>query len=158
MRVLSKLKEEDGSIIVIALVVLALVTVIGISSTNTTSVELQIAANEKFQKIAFYSAESGWQSTVAYLDQQFPLITDDVGWDASGTYTTAKFNNPDSRSLSTDSGFAASADFTGTAVAPGYGTDFKRFLYTVTSSGSGPNNAQSQIIITCGKIDYVGGY
>jgi hypothetical protein len=55
--------NEDGSVLVIALLILVFLTIIGISATTTTNIELQIAGNEKFHKIAFYHADSGVYTT-----------------------------------------------------------------------------------------------
>ncbi len=56
----SKIQNENGSVTIIAgLMILVILTLIGISSTNTTVVELQIAANDQFSKIAFFNADSG---------------------------------------------------------------------------------------------------
>ena len=53
-------QNEDGSVTIIAgLLILVVLTLIGISATNTTRVELQIAANDQFSKIAFFNADSG---------------------------------------------------------------------------------------------------
>ena len=52
-------KNEDGSVLIVALLILVFLTIIGISATTTTNIEIQIAGNEKFHKIAFYHADSG---------------------------------------------------------------------------------------------------
>jgi len=54
-----KFSNEEGSIMVVALIMLVLLTLIGISASTTTEFETQIAGNEKFHKTAFYNAESG---------------------------------------------------------------------------------------------------
>ena len=51
--------NDEGSVLVIALLILVVLTVIGISGTTTTEVEIRIAGNEKAGKIAFYNADSG---------------------------------------------------------------------------------------------------
>ena len=56
-------KNEDGSVLVVALLILVFLTIIGISATTTTNIEIQIAGNEKFHKIAFYHADSGVYTT-----------------------------------------------------------------------------------------------
>ena len=48
------LQNEEGSVIVVVLFVLVIVTLIGISATSDTVVELQIASKDQLQKIAFY--------------------------------------------------------------------------------------------------------
>ena len=51
--------NEQGSIMIIALLMLAFLTIIGLSAGTTSQFETQIAGNEKFHKIAFYNADSG---------------------------------------------------------------------------------------------------
>ena len=53
------LKNEEGSVLVIALLILVFLTLIGISSSRITEVELQIAGNERAYNIAFNTADSG---------------------------------------------------------------------------------------------------
>jgi Tfp pilus assembly protein PilX len=55
----SLLKNEDGSIIVLAMIMLVLLTLLGISATTTSSIEVQIAANENQALQNLYQAESG---------------------------------------------------------------------------------------------------
>jgi hypothetical protein len=55
----SILKNEQGFVLVMAMVALLILVVLGISVMNTTTVEVQIAGNEKFHKMAFYNADSG---------------------------------------------------------------------------------------------------
>lgn len=49
--------NQEGSVLVVSIMILALLTVIGIAATTTTSIELQIAANERIFKENFYAAE-----------------------------------------------------------------------------------------------------
>jgi len=57
------IRNEDGIVIIVALFVLVVLTLIGISATTTTTIDLQIAANDKFYKMAFYHADSGIYTT-----------------------------------------------------------------------------------------------
>jgi len=58
--ILLKHHNETGSVTIIAaLMILVILTLIGISATSTTTVELQIAANDQYHKVAFYNADSG---------------------------------------------------------------------------------------------------
>jgi len=43
---------------VVAILILALLTIIGIAAMNTTNVELKISGNEKSYKMALYAAEA----------------------------------------------------------------------------------------------------
>jgi type IV pilus assembly protein PilX len=61
------IREEDGSVLVIALIMLVLLTLLGISATSTSNIELQIANNEKNYKKAFYTANAAIEHARAYL-------------------------------------------------------------------------------------------
>ena len=67
--------NEDGSALAIALIMMVLLTLIGVSASRTSEIELKISGNDKFHKMAFYAAESGWQVGVARLDDQCPPNT-----------------------------------------------------------------------------------
>lgn len=56
---INQARNEEGSVLIVALLILVLLTLIGISATTTTNIEMQVAGNEKFHKIAFYHADSG---------------------------------------------------------------------------------------------------
>lgn len=51
--------SQEGSVLVVALLILVFLTLIGISSTRITEVEIQIAGNERAYNIAFNTADSG---------------------------------------------------------------------------------------------------
>jgi len=52
------LKNEDGSILVISLLMLMLLTLLGISATTTSTIEIQTAGNERVYKQNLYLAEA----------------------------------------------------------------------------------------------------
>ena len=54
----SVLGSEDGSVIILALVILMLLTMIGTSATNTSTLEIQVAGNERKYKQNFFQAEA----------------------------------------------------------------------------------------------------
>lgn len=58
MRAFCILENEKGAILVIGLLILVLLTVLGLSTTTSTITYTHIAGNEKFYKLAFYSAEA----------------------------------------------------------------------------------------------------
>ncbi len=139
-------ENEDGSALVISLIMLVLLTLIGISASTTSEIELKISGNDKLHKMAFYTAESGWQMGANYLDSQYPPIT------SSSSVTDIWMpSNPTLK-------YSYSTTFDGAVFAPGYSTEFRRFMYTINSTGNAPGSAQSQIRVTAGKIAYVGGY
>ena len=73
------IKSEQGSVIIVAMIVLVLLTVIGISATSTSITEVQISTNAVLHNIAFYTAESGIETGRATLNN---IKMEDVGnWD-----------------------------------------------------------------------------
>ncbi len=59
--------DEKGFALIIVLLILSLMTVIGIASTNTTNTELQIAGNEKLIVQNFYNAEAEAMKSAQYI-------------------------------------------------------------------------------------------
>ncbi len=52
------LKNQEGSAIVIALLALAVLSIMGVASINTTRIELKIVRNEQIYQSHFYQAEA----------------------------------------------------------------------------------------------------
>jgi len=59
MKEIQIIKNEDGSVLIIALIMLVLLTILGMTATSTSNIELQIAGNERNYKRAFFTANSG---------------------------------------------------------------------------------------------------
>ena len=66
-KLISPLNNENGSVIVVALMLLVLLTLIGVADTNTSVTEVQIATNNRNYQIDFYLADSGWRQAGAWL-------------------------------------------------------------------------------------------
>lgn len=62
------LRKEDGSVLIVALIMLVLLTVMGISATTTTNLEIQIAGNDMRYKEVFFRAEAGAMENVQVLE------------------------------------------------------------------------------------------
>ena len=62
------LSNQNGSILLIGILVISLVTVIGLAALNTSNLELQIAANDKVHNMAFYNAEGAYQAVFSIFD------------------------------------------------------------------------------------------
>jgi len=92
------IKNESGSVTIIAaIMVLLIITLVGISAMDSTTVELQIASNDQRSRIAFYNADSGAYGipkiVSRIIDTSDPVvignpadpdsIADGVVWDAT---------------------------------------------------------------------------
>ena len=65
------LNNDKGSIIVAALMILALLTIIGFAATNMSTTELSISTNSLLYERAFYTAEAGLQHAKESLRAPF---------------------------------------------------------------------------------------
>ena len=154
-RIVDTIANDRGSALVLALLVLVLLTLMGISATTTSTIEVQMAGSEKVYDMAFYAAESGWQTSLNWLDNQYPAVTQNLGWDeGSETFLEASYNSPGKMVLAEDNDteYSVTIEFVGTRAVPGYGTNFRRFNYQVESEGFGPSNARSKVRVVAGKI------
>jgi len=61
------LGEKNGVALIIALLMLLVLTLIGISSISTTTFEISISGNERVRTDAFYAAEAGIQVAINRL-------------------------------------------------------------------------------------------
>lgn len=73
MNITTRPGSEDGAIMIVSVVILALLTIIGIAVTTTSSVELQIAGNEKAHMENFYLAEGAAMMLAQILENQADL-------------------------------------------------------------------------------------
>lgn len=73
------LRTEGGSVMVVALLMLALLTVIGIAASNTSTTEMQISANEQQNRIVFYAADAGLNVGRQFLTNL--KVADPGSWD-----------------------------------------------------------------------------
>jgi len=64
------LKNENGAAILVALMVLMVVTIIGVSSSSKTTMELQVVRNEGVYKQNFYHAEGGANQVMQQIWEQ----------------------------------------------------------------------------------------
>lgn len=62
-------RNENGSTLIVAVLILLLCTTIGIFATNTSTIEIQISGNDKFHKITFYGADSGIYTVPKVISQ-----------------------------------------------------------------------------------------
>jgi hypothetical protein len=135
---MSKIKylpaNENGSVIVAALMILALLTIIGFSAINNSTTEQHLATNTLLYERAFYVTEAGFEHAKAVL--KVPYTEQNQGNIALG--------NPGSWTFALNGsgvipGMAAAADSDGDGVGDFAGgvvlvqSDLDGILYTVTA-------------------------
>lgn len=82
--------EGKGVALIIALLILLVLTLIGISSISTTTFETNIAGNERLKAEAFYASEAGIQVGINQLPNTDPINRAKVGKDSYYWSGTAK--------------------------------------------------------------------
>ena len=60
--------NQNGTVIFVAIIFLALLTLVGVSSISTSTTEVRIAGNAQYNKIEFYIADSGWKQGAMWLN------------------------------------------------------------------------------------------
>ena len=156
------LENKKGSASVIALILLALLTLLGIAVTTTSSIEVQIAGNELRQKLAFYSAEAakGWviwnpdlygsENITPGTPNYFPNNTDPYVPDTSGLPTPEVLNSNQS--------FNGSVVYNSSGDLPrgsGYEAEtYQAHSYIMTCNGYSSNNTEMQVEIGFYRIGF----
>jgi len=145
--IVSNFKNQKGFAIVVVLSVLALITLVGIMATRTTSTELQIATSDEIYKISFYAAEAARAYVLSNNNLYgsaninpgtpvgFPDDSDDAVTQALKEGSIQYFNG-DVEYLS------ASTPPRGTGFQVG---KFKAHIYRMTCTGYGPRDSETTI-------------
>ncbi len=92
------LSSRQGSVLILAFLILVLASSAAIFSTNTTNMETRIAANEKSATMAFYTAEAGISPGIQVLDSTLntravPVFDANSGLAWSSTTAAVDFLN-----------------------------------------------------------------
>lgn len=78
------LRNQEGVILVVALLILLVITLIGISSISSTIFESNISGNERIGTTAFYAAEAILQSAISQLPSTNAIARTKIGEDQYG--------------------------------------------------------------------------
>ncbi len=68
--------NENGSVLLLSVVMLILLTLLGMFATTTSTIEIQISGNDKIHKQRFYDADSGVSSALSMLTFDDELTDD----------------------------------------------------------------------------------
>ena len=92
MRRKNRVGNERGVVLIIALMLLLVLTLIGISSISTTSFDNIISGNERLSSTAFYASEAGIQVGLNQIPDTTPIAKKDIGPDTSTSYRGGGLN------------------------------------------------------------------
>jgi hypothetical protein len=152
---LNLLGNDRGTVIFVAIVFLALLTLVGVSSISTSTTEVRIASNSQYNQIEFYIADSGWKQGAMWLNS----LAGPPAYKNSSGNIVRNFGNGDSGVLnndfpsgSEDSPHVSSANDMSryaipywfkvthlpdeTATVPGSGKNYQRLFYRIDSNAN----------------------
>lgn len=103
-------KHEDGAALLVAMVILFMITVLGISSMQSSSVETQLATNTLVKETTFQSAESATDAILAVPD----VLSDVLCQSAPNLTNMSNLDRTDNQDTN------VSVAYGGQALSPGY--------------------------------------
>jgi len=145
--------NENGFATILALMVLVLLTLMGISGIRTSNFELQNATNDNLHKMAFYSAEASRAYLVNnpnfYGVTNLDPATPHLYPNNSDPYVPITAGTVAPFDLGNGNAFDGSVQYIGSSTPPrgsGYDTTkFKAHAYSSTATGYGPRNTEEEI-------------
>jgi hypothetical protein len=130
------LKNEQGVALVIALLMLLVLTLIGISSITSTTFEANISGNERVGTEAFYTAEAGVQEAINQLPNTNPIPRKKLGNDSYYWSGGPKDKEGNEQPMK----------FIGFYIKPGYDTYvLKRYQINITGESSLGANKEIEV-------------
>jgi hypothetical protein len=160
-----QLRNEKGSVTVLAVVFLMLLTLLGMAAISTSSIETQIAGNEVRHKLAFYAAESAaayvaWHPDLygpANITSGNPHFFPNLTTGAAYVQYTAQQPPQNIDGAGTQS-FEGQVNYTGSASTPrgsGYSAgSFRAHQYQMICNGHSSNNAFATLMIGFFRIGF----
>lgn len=129
--------DERGSVLVLAIFIMALLLAAGLIMLRMSASETDIAYNTVWSEGSFYAAEAALS---VGIDQLGPTLVNDLAMAAAPLDTQySRMGNIQYRGTSPQAGYSLSS-------GPTYNQQGFYFLnYTVTGTGTGPRNAQRQV-------------
>lgn len=75
---LKRLRKEDGSALMMALLIMLMLTLIFAAAVSTSVTDIDIAKNQKERTLAFYTAEAGLEMAIGVLRTNFKELNNDT--------------------------------------------------------------------------------
>lgn len=145
--------DQGGSATLVALLVLTLLAIMGMSGARTASVETEIAGNDNLNKLAFYSAEAS-RAYVMTHPQLYGVSNIDDGTphlfpNDSAPYLPNTAGPVVPKPLGSNQSYEGSVQYTGHGLPPrgsGYDTSsFRAHKYEMACEGKGPRDIKKTI-------------
>lgn len=167
-KIASVICNDKGAILVIGLLTVVLLSLIGVSATTTSRVEVQISGNDKASKEAFYAAEVGLTTgettmetlpgriefdegtTVGHYGQGTEPAWNALKWDATDSVVVPTANIPTGLSdVAAPPRYAIEQRvFRRDSLTTGIGVSTGVYLFNVTAQGTGGSKSAEMVLQT----------
>ncbi len=124
--------DQSGAVLIISLIMLLLLTIIGASSMQTTSLEEKMAGNLRDRNLAFQAAESALKAAEASLVPPLPTFTDP----GTGGFYSQNSTIPTSAAILTDSFWTTNPKATSSVTTLKLGNGITTPVYIIQVLGS----------------------
>lgn len=136
--------DQRGAVLVVGLIFLVVLTIIGVTAMQVTTMEERMAANARDRSKAFQAAEAGLRDAEDYMDVQITesaaaLITKSVASNCANGFCGNSTAVPSLKTYSWDGSKdkLAGTSITGIAEQPRYFTEYAGEMKCVTHCESG---------------------
>ena len=156
------LKNEKGSVMVLAVILLVLLTLLGIAVLTSSSIDTQIAGNELRHKLAFYAAESATAYVTWSLDLYGPdnITAGTPHYFPNNTvpYVGITSGLPTAISMNATQSFNGEVEYESPLLPPrgsGFSVGkFKAHQYQMLCNGYSSNETTKNIVVGFYRIGY----
>ena len=131
--------QQQGFVLVLVLVMLAVLTLIGVSSMNSSNMELKATANAKQHQIAFNVVQSVLEFAVSTNGDLIDFQTNDPDL----IQTISSYYVPNSASLIAEAVFAGCGVAVGNSLEEGKGFSYN--FFEITGSGSNATGSATSV-------------
>jgi len=90
------IRDEKGNVLIFALLILVLLTMIGLSASQTASIDIQIAGNNMFYKKNFYKAEGSALEAIQRMES-IDLENNSPAWVSANPAFENEIENDDDK-------------------------------------------------------------
>jgi type IV pilus assembly protein PilX len=160
-------QQERGSILVIGMLTLVVLSLVGVSATNTSTIESGISGNDKAQKETFFATELGLTVAEAALES-LPSRPDfnedtivghyakntqpdwhDLNWDNTDTIEAPASSMPPSLQVAERPRYTLEERrFQRDSLTTGIGVPTGIYYFNVTTRGVGATNTAKEVLRT----------
>jgi type IV pilus assembly protein PilX len=145
----SILRNQEGTALILALVMLVVLSILGAMSLSTTDTEIDISSNYRNSKEAFFAAERAIEYASTNGDIYTSIGTGSVNLNNTGTYASDVSEGSGPKTSGLDTNAANQVTYLSTGpLPPGTGTDptyFESRYYLINATGKGPRNSSTRI-------------